>query len=119
MATVVIVEDEDRIRKVVATILEHAGHQVLSFANPGAELFGLDYETVDLLIIDLAMPTRGEEAIYTLRSSGVSVPIIVLNAFIQENDGLVLEAIGADRVLSKPCATTLLRETVDELLSPH
>ena len=89
MATVVIVEDEDRIRKVVATILEHAGHQVLSFANPGAELFGLDYDTVDLLIIDLAMPTRGEEA------------------------------IGADRVLSKPCATTLLRETVDELLSPH
>ena len=119
MATVVIIEDEDRIRKVIATILEHSGHQVLSFANPGVELYELDFDTIDLLIIDLAMPTRGEEAIYTLRSSGVSVPIIVLSAFTQENDELALEAIGADRVLSKPCSTTLLRETVDELLSPH
>jgi two-component system response regulator ResD len=118
MATVVIVEDEDRVREVVATILKRTGYKVLSFPNPGPELYAMDFDTIDLIIMDLAMPTRGEEAIYTLRSSGITVPLIILSAFVQESDDVSLKAIGADRVLSKPCTSALLLDTIRELLAP-
>ena len=74
MANVLIVDDQERVRDVVSKILERQGHSVQWLATPGPELYEQDFDTLDLVILDLAMPTRGEEAIYTLRSSGVKNP---------------------------------------------
>ena len=116
MANVLIVEDQERVRDVVSRVLERQGHQVHWLPSPGPDLYEQDFEALDLLIIDLAMPTRGEEAIYTLRSSGVKIPILVLSGFVSDADEVPLKALGADKVLSKPCPSDVLMSTVAEMI---
>ena len=72
MATVVIIEDEDSVRQAVAELLEHGGYTTIGFPDAGPVLYAVNFDNIDLIIMDLAMPTRGEEAILTLRSSGAS-----------------------------------------------
>ena len=116
MANVLIVDDQERVRNVVSKILERQGHSVQWLATPGPELYEQDFDTLGLVILDLAMPTRGEEAIYTLRSSGVKIPILVLSGFVSESDEVPLKALGADKVLSKPCPFDVLMATVAEMI---
>ena len=118
MATVLIIEDEAIVRQAIADVLEHTGYEVVSFSDAEPALEDVDFETVDLIITDLAMPTRGEEAIYTLRSSGVEVPIIILSGMVRDRDDIPLHSIGADRVLAKPFDIKVLLDTVRELLPP-
>lgn len=117
MATVLLIEDEDVVRQVIAEVLEAAGYKVMALSDAEPALNAVNYDSIDLIITDLAMPTRGEEAIPTLRSSGVTVPIIVLSGILKDGDDLSLKSIGADRVLAKPLDIKLLLNTIHELQS--
>ena len=116
MATVLVIEDEAIVRQSIADVLEHTGYEVLSYSDAEPALEDVDFEDVDLIITDLAMPTRGEEAIYTLRSSGIEVPIVILSGMVKDRDDIPLQTIGANRILSKPFDIKILLDTVRELL---
>ena len=68
MPRVLLIEDEAIVRQVITDALERNGYKVLSFSDAEPALKTLDFTTIDLIITDLSMPMRGEEAIYTLRS---------------------------------------------------
>ena len=116
LATVLIIEDEAVVRQSIVDVLEHSGYDVLSYSDAEPALEDADFDAVDLVITDLAMPTRGEEAIYTLRSSGVQVPIVILSGMVKDRDDIPLQTIGADRILAKPFDIKILLDTVRELL---
>ena len=116
MASVVIIEDEETQSQTLTEILEHAGHEVTAFADPEKALDTVDFAEIDLLVTDLAMPMRGELVIHTVRSSGFTVPIIVVSGVLKYGDDIDLETIGVDRVLSKPLDIKLLLRYVEELL---
>ena len=118
MSTVMLIEDEAIVRQVIIDALERNGYKVLPFSDAEPALKTLDFATIDLIITDLSMPTRGEEAIYTLRSSGIEIPIIILSGLVREQDYIPLQSLGANRILSKPFEVTIFVETVRELLQP-
>jgi DNA-binding response OmpR family regulator len=100
--TVLLVEDERKLRELVRVYLERAGLTVLSTAS-GAEAITLATTTApDLVVLDLGLPdVPGEEVARELRAAG-SVPILMLTARSTEEDRIVGLEIGADDYVTKP-----------------
>jgi DNA-binding response OmpR family regulator len=101
-ATVLVVEDEVKLRDLLRVYLERAGLQVLT-AGSGAEAIGLGSGAhPDLVVLDLGLPdVPGEEVARELRRDG-DVPILILTAKAAEEDRIRGLELGADDYLTKP-----------------
>lgn len=105
--TVLVVDDEPSIRKVLSQYLVSEGHRVLEAAT-GAEalqhlgLLGGQGSGVDLVLLDLGLPDiDGLEVLSTIRRSQ-TVYVMVLTARAEEVDKLVGLNVGADDYVTKP-----------------
>ena len=116
LGKVAVIEDEDSVRKLLASVIEDGGFEVVSFDDAGPALEEIDFGDVDVVVTDLEMPTRGETAIQAIRSSGHSLPIVVLSGFIKQGEEKALLAIGATRILRKPFNMQVLLDTIFEVL---
>ena len=101
-ATVLLVEDERKLRELVRSYLERAGFTVLS-AGSGAEAITLAASAApDLVVLDLGLPdVSGETVARELRAAG-PVPILMLTARAAEEDRIVGLELGADDYVTKP-----------------
>jgi two-component system KDP operon response regulator KdpE len=100
--TILLIDDEPQIRRVLRTSLASKGARVLDAASgeEGVEL--LRRETVDLILLDLNMPGMGGLNACRAIRNGWDVPIIVVS--VRESDQDKVEALdaGADDYVSKP-----------------
>ena len=102
VATILVVDDEPRIVRLVRDYLEHSGFGVLTAADGPAALRTARTRHPDLVILDLGLPgLDGLDVARALRREG-EVPIIMLTARAEESDKLVGLELGADDYLSKP-----------------
>jgi DNA-binding response OmpR family regulator len=101
-ATVLVVEDERKIRDLVRGYLEREGLGVLTTGS-GAEAIVLARESSpDLIVLDLRLPdVPGEEVAREVRSFS-DVPILMLTAKSAEEDRIHGLELGADDYLTKP-----------------
>jgi len=101
-ATVLLVEDERKLRELVRSYLERAGLTVLS-TDSGAEALTLAGRAApDLVVLDLGLPdVSGETVAAELRAAG-PVPILILTARSEEQDRIRGLELGADDYVTKP-----------------
>jgi DNA-binding response OmpR family regulator len=101
-ATVLLVEDERKLRELVRSYLERAGFAVLS-TESGAEALTLAATaSPDLVVLDLGLPdVPGETVARELRAAG-SMPILMLTAKTSEEDRIAGLELGADDYVTKP-----------------
>jgi DNA-binding response OmpR family regulator len=101
-ATILLVEDERKLRDLVRSYLERAGFTVLSTSS-GAEALSLTSSaSPDLLVLDLGLPdVSGETVAREVRASG-KVPILMLTAKSSEEDRVKGLELGADDYVTKP-----------------
>jgi DNA-binding response OmpR family regulator len=101
-ATILLVEDERKLRDLVRSYLERAGFTVLSTGS-GAEALNLAASaSPDLLVLDLGLPdVSGETVARELRATG-STPILMLTARSAEEDRVRGLELGADDYVTKP-----------------
>jgi len=100
--TVLVVDDEPEIVRLVRDYLEHAGFGVVTAADGGAALTAAGARRPDLVVLDLGLPGRdGLDVARELRRQG-GVPIIMLTARGEESDKLVGLELGADDYVTKP-----------------
>ena len=101
-ATVLVVEDERKLRELVHSYLERAGFTVLSTGS-GAEAISLAGSVgPDLVILDLGLPdVPGETVAREVRAAG-STPILMLTAKSAEEDRIRGLELGADDYVTKP-----------------
>ncbi len=101
-ATVLLVEDERKLRDLVRSYLERAGFAVLSTGS-GAEALTLAASTgPDLVVLDLGLPdVPGETVARELRLAG-QTPILMLTAKTAESDRVRGLELGADDYVTKP-----------------
>ena len=117
MARIVLIDDDELIRKTLAHALSEAGHEILS-ANNGREGADLARAQIpDLLITDLAMPHAGLAMIRTLRSEFPSLPILAISGSPTRLP--MAEHLGASRILAKPFTIFQFEAAVHELLVPQ
>ena len=102
LATILIVEDEPELVKVLRSYLEQAGFSVLTAGRGDAGLSTWEHKRPDLVILDLSLPGMdGLDVAREIRRKG-NTPIIMLTARLEETDRLIGLELGADDYVSKP-----------------
>jgi DNA-binding response OmpR family regulator len=101
-ATVLVVEDERKLRDFIRTYLERAGFTVLSTGS-GAEAITMATDaSPDLVVLDLGLPdVPGETVAREVRAMS-AVPILILTAKASEEDRIRGLELGADDYVTKP-----------------
>ena len=106
---VLMVDDEERMRKLVKDFLTIKGYRVLE-AGDGEEAIDIFFKEKDisLVILDVMMPKMdGWEVCKTIRRYS-QVPIIMLTARSEERDELLGFELGVDEYISKPFSPKIL-----------
>ncbi|WP_219418112.1 response regulator transcription factor [Pseudonocardia nigra] len=112
--TVLVVDDEPKIRALVRGYLERDGHSVLE-AGTAARALEL-VPGADLMILDLRLPDRaGEEVARQVRAAG-DMPIIMVTAKADEAQRIAGLRLGADDYVTKPFSPRELVARVDAVL---
>ena len=115
-ASVLVVDDERKIRDVVARYLEAAGFAVLVTDSGQKALEVAARAAPDLVVLDLMLPDlSGEEVLRSIRTLA-EVPIIVLTAKSSEEDRVANLRHGADDYLVKPFSPRELVARVEAVL---
>lgn len=119
MINVVIVEDEQAIRRFLRTALEAEGMRVFDAETLQRGLLEAATRKPDLIILDLGLPDGdGIDFIRDLRQWS-QIPVIVLSARIEESDKIAALDAGADDYLSKPFGIGELQARLRVALRRH
>jgi DNA-binding response OmpR family regulator len=118
MSTVMVVDDQERIRTMLCRLLAGQGHTTLTAADGVSALQQLAASKVDLVLLDLVMPeTNGLKVLASLRESGSSTPVIVLSAVNDVAARVQALDLGAVDFVGKPFHTAELLARVRRNLS--
>jgi DNA-binding response OmpR family regulator len=115
-ATILVVDDERKIRDLVRSYLELEGYSVLVADSGERALESASRSAPDLVVLDLGLPdVSGEEVARSLRTAS-NVPIIMLTAKAAEDDRVAGLRLGADDYLVKPFSPRELVARVEAVL---
>ena len=102
MRTVLVVDDEPEIVRILRDYLERAGFAVLTAGDGEAAVVAARRQRPDLVVLDLTLPSLdGLDVARALRRDG-EVPIIMLTARTEESDRVAGLELGADDYVAKP-----------------
>ena len=121
MARIIVIDDQEPIRRIVRRALEQDGHEVLDASEGEMGMRLLERHAADVVITDIFMP--GQDGILTLRQIRKQFPavkVIVISG--GDSSGLLdlrhdAELLGAVKSLQKPFTAAELVQTVREVLS--
>lgn len=114
--TILLVDDEDAIQKLLSFPLQKDGYRVVEARDGEAALRCFEEAKIDLVVLDLALPKLdGLEVCRRLRARS-TVPIIMLTARDEEIDKVIGLEIGADDYITKPFSIREFRSRVRALL---
>jgi len=115
-ATILLVDDEEAVQKLLTYPLQQEGFRVLQAGDGEEALRRFEAEHVDLVVLDLMLPRLdGLEVCRRLRAQS-PVPIIMLTARDDELDKVVGLELGADDYITKPFSIREFRSRVRALL---
>lgn len=115
---ILMVDDEERMRKLVKDFLSAKGYIVKEAADgeEALKMFMEDKE-LDLIILDVMMPKMdGFETLEAIRQYNKTIPCIMLTARSEEHDELKGFNLGVDEYITKPFSPKILVARVDALL---
>ena len=116
MTTILIIEDEPELVKVLRSYLEKAGFDTLTAYRGDSGLSTWEHKRPDLVILDLNLPGMdGLDVAREIRRKS-NVPILMLTARVDEPDQLLGLELGADDYVTKPFSPRLIVARVRALL---
>lgn len=104
MTTILIIDDEPNIRRMLGALLKAEGYEVAEAANGHAALLALETLDPDAIFCDLMMPP-GPDGLATLeamRARGLEAPVIMMSGKAQLSDAVRATQLGAFQFLEKP-----------------
>ena len=115
--TVLLVDDEESVQKLLAYPLEREGYRVVQARDGEEALVRYSAESIDLVILDLMLPRLDGLAVCRrLREERSAVPIIMLTARGDEGDKVLGLELGADDYITKPFSIREFMSRVRALL---
>lgn len=126
MARILLIDDDEPVRRTLTAMLEHAGHTVIVAGEGRAGLATFGASRFDLVITDILMPEKeGIETISAIARADPATPIIAITggAPIEAVPGaraldylLIAQELGARATLRKPFTRRAFLEAVDRCL---
>ncbi|MBA3459867.1 MAG: response regulator [Deltaproteobacteria bacterium] len=111
--TVLVIDDEDLVRDVLARMIEDLGYTALTAADGIAGLDLVEHERIDAVLVDLTMPRMsGAEVVTQLRARRPALPIVLCTGYDRDRRG----PVNADAYLPKPFRIEALEQTLAKLL---
>jgi DNA-binding response OmpR family regulator len=101
-ATVLLVEDERKLRELVRSYLERAGFTVLSTGSGAEAIMLARTASPDLVILDLGLPDVPGETVAREVRAEAAIPVLMLTARSSEEDRIRGLELGADDYVTKP-----------------
>ena len=103
MINILVVEDNEKLRKLVNINLSHAGYNVFEAENGIEALKVIDENNIHLMIVDIMMPEMdGYELTKELREAKIFIPILIVTAKESLEDKRMGFGLGADDYMVKP-----------------
>jgi DNA-binding response OmpR family regulator len=102
MQTLLIVDDEAKLREMLRVYLEQEGFKVAEARNGREALFAARDAKPDLIVLDLMMPEMDGSAFMRAYRKESQTPVLMLTAKVEDTDKIVGLEIGADDYLTKP-----------------
>ena len=113
-ATIVVVDDEPSIARLISITLSDAGFNVRRAADGTSALRTIDEAQPALVVLDLQLPDiDGREVYRRMRASGVEVPVVIISAFGARQ---AQRELGADAAVEKPFDPQAVLLRVESLL---
>jgi len=117
MHTLLIVDDEAKLREVLAMALEGMGYAVLTAGSGEEALQFMEQQEVHLILCDLRMPKMsGKALLEKVKATRPELPVIIMTAFVALKDAVELIKLGAFDYLAKPFDLEVLEATVTSAL---
>lgn len=109
MEKILIVEDDQRMRNLVALYLKNAGWQVVEAGDASEAIERFYEDELDLVILDIMLPDKdGWSVCRAIRKTHPTLPIVMLTARKTEDDELFGFELGADEYITKPFNPNIL-----------
>jgi two-component system NtrC family response regulator len=117
MHTILIIDDDTSLRRVLEYNLQEEGYRVLTAANGAEGLALFDGEEPDLVITDLKMPgVSGFQVLSAVKERSPRMPVMVITAFGAVETAVEAMKLGAYDYITKPFNRDELRLTVRKAL---
>jgi PAS domain S-box-containing protein len=103
--TVLVIDDEDVVRRATTRILERAGFKVLGARDgpDGLKLYEANAKEIGLVVLDLAMPQMGGEEVFRLlRNSDPGLPVVLISGYDEQEAAVRFAAKGVAAFVRKP-----------------
>ena len=116
--TILIVDDEFRMRKLVKDFLSQKGYSVLEAADgeEALKVFVENKNKIEMILLDVMMPKLDGWSVLRQIRQDSKVPIIMLTARGEEQDELFGFELGVDEYISKPFSPKILVARVEAIL---
>lgn len=115
MKKILVVDDEENIRKLYKEEFEDMGYQVTAVEDGPQALSAVDAGGVDLVILDMSMQEMGGiETLRRIKEKNSALPVVISSAYEEYKQDFASWA--SEAYIVKSSDTTALRETVKKLL---
>ena len=116
--TILIVDDESRMRKLIKDFLVQKGYSILEAADgeEALKVFEANQNKIKLILLDVMMPKLDGWSVLRQIRQNSKVPIIMLTARGEEQDELFGFELGVDEYISKPFSPKILVARVEAIL---
>jgi two-component system, response regulator, stage 0 sporulation protein F len=115
---VLVVDDQPSITILLAEVLKHAGYETLVTYNGQEALSLMEQQHPDAVIMDVKMPgIDGIELLCLMRSSGSTVPVIIMTAYGELQIIEKAKMLGVHTHFMKPFDITEMLQAVNDLFS--
>jgi len=118
-ATILLVDDEDVVRRTAKRMLDRLGYTVLTARHgaEGTERYRQQWRDIDLVILDMQMPVMGgQETFEALRDINPDVRVLLASGYSLDQDAQNLLARGACGFLQKPLRMATMVQEISNLL---
>jgi len=113
---VLLVEDDDDNRELMAEVLSASGYEVLSAASGQQGLETLAKNTVDVVVTDVGMPGMGGlELARAAKAIAPKIPVVIVTGWAERDDIARARGREVDAVLIKPVDPDALTQAVSDV----
>ena len=116
--SILVVDDESRMRKLIKDFLVQKGYKILEAADgeDALEVFEKKQNEIKLILLDVMMPKLDGWSVLRQIRQNSKVPIVMLTARGEEQDELFGFELGVDEYISKPFSPKILVARVEAIL---